>query len=184
MSQIIEQTKTKMNAAIDHLKEELRGLRTGRANPGMVETIPIEIYGSTMRLKELASINAPEPRMLVISPFDPSNKDLIRKWIEQANKGFNPVVDGNVIRIKIPQMDDNARKEMVKLCHKRGEETKVRVREARREGNETARKQKNEEMLGEDDVKRLEKQIQDLTDKYCKETDDLTSKKEKEISAV
>ena len=184
MSQVIDQTKAKMKAAIDHFMEELRGIRTGRANPGMVEGVPVEIYGSQMRLKELASINAPEARMLVVAPFDPSNKDLIRKAIEKANLGFNPVVDGHIIRIKIPQMDESARKEMIKLTDKRCEETKVRIREARREGNEHTRKQKANGDIGEDEVKRSEKEIQKLTDQFCKDADDLAVKKAKEISAL
>jgi ribosome recycling factor len=184
MSKILDQVKTKMQAAIEHFKEELRSIRTGRANPGMVEGVQVDVYGNQMRIKEIATINSPEPRMIVITPFDPNNKGSISKAIEKANLGFNPMVDGNIVRIKIPPMDDNMRKEMIKLCHKRNEDTKVRIREGRREGNDTARKQKGEGELSEDDVKRLEKQIQELTDKFCKESDDLCHKKEKEISAV
>ncbi len=184
MSQILDQTKAKMNAAIEHLKEELRGIRTGRANPGMVEGVQVEVYGSMMRLKEIASINAPEPRQIVISPFDPSNKDAIRKAIEKANLGFNPMVDGHIVRIKIPPMDDAMRKDMVKLCQKRQEETKVRIREARREGNDSAKKQKGDGILGEDDVNRISKQVQELTDKSCKEAEDLCAKKEREIAVI
>lgn len=184
MSKIIDLAKTKMTAAIEHYKEELRGIRTGKANPGMVENVPVEIYGGTMRVKELGSIATPEPRQIVISPFDPTTKGTISKAIEKANLGFNPAVDGNVIRINIPQMDENMRKEMVKLCHKRREDTKVRIREARREANEIARTGKTNGTLAEDEVNRLEKQIQKLTDDYCKESDDLADKKEKEIAAI
>lgn len=184
MSKIIDQAKAKMNQAIDHYKEELRGIRTGKANPGMVENVPVEVYGSQMRIKELASITTPEPRQIIISPFDLATKGSISKAIEKANLGFNPAIDGNVIRINIPQMDENMRKEMVKLTHKRREDTKVRVREARREANDTARHEKSAGTMSEDEVKRLEKQIQDLTDKFCKEADDLSDKKEKEISAI
>ena len=114
-----EQTKAKMLAALEHLKAELKSIRTGRANPGMVEGVIVEVYGSPMRLKEIASVNAPESRMLLITPFDSKLASTIGKAIEKANLGLMPIVDGNMVRIKIPQMDENMRKEMVKLCHKR-----------------------------------------------------------------
>lgn len=184
MSPILEQTRSKMAAAIEHFKEELKGIRTGKANPGLVDGVTVDAYGSPMRIKELASITSPELRQLLITPFDANLKGAIGKAIEKANLGFMPIVDGNVIRIKIPPMDESIRKEMIKLCHKRCEETKVSVRNIRRDGNESGRRKKADGTASEDEVKRLEKQIQDLTDKFCKEADDLAAKKEKEISAV
>lgn len=181
---IPEQTKTKMVAALEHLKNELKSIRTGRANPGMVEGVIVEVYGSPMRLKDMASINAPESRMLLITPFDPKNAGTIGKAIEKANIGIMPIVDGNVVRIKIPQMDENMRKEMVKLCHKRLEEAKISIRNIRRDGNEAVRKQKAAGDIAEDIMKKSEKTIQDLTDKFCKEAEDLTEKKEKEVSSI
>lgn len=181
---LTEQTKAKMVAALEHLKTELKSIRTGRANPGMVEGVMVEVYGSPMRLKDMASINTPESRMLLITPFDPKNASTIGKAIEKANIGVMPIVDGNVVRIKIPQMDENMRKEMVKLCHKRLEEAKVSIRNIRREGNEAVRKQKASGDIPEDLMKKSEKNIQDLTDKYCKEAEELTEKKEKEISSI
>lgn len=181
---ILDQTKTKMNAVIEHLKEELKGIRTGRANSAMVDSVTVESYGANLRIKELASITVPEPRQLLITPFDANNKGPIAKAIEKANLGFMPNVDGNVIRIKIPDMDSNQRKEMINRCHKKREEAKVSIRNVRRDGNDAAKKQKGEGSLSEDEIKRLEKQIQDLTDKFCKEADVLSEKKEREISTI
>lgn len=178
---ILDQTKTKMAAAIEHHKEELKGIRTGRANPMMLDHVMVEVYGTLMRIRDIASISAPEPRQLLITPFDSTNKGFISKAIEKANLGFMPIIDGNIVRIKIPQMDESVRKEMIKLCHKRGEEAKVAIRNIRRDANETARHQKD---LSEDEQKRLEKHIQELTDKFCREVDDITAKKEKEVSTI
>lgn len=179
-----EQAKAKMLAALEHLKAELKTIRTGRANPAMVEGIIVEVYGSPMRLKDIASINAPEARMLVITPFDAKNAAAIGKAIEKANIGVNPIVDSNMVRIKIPQMDQNMRKEMVKLIHKRLEEAKVSIRNIRRDANEAVRKQKSAGEIAEDVMKKAEKNIQELTDKYCKEADDQAEKKEKEVSTI
>lgn len=181
---ILDQAKSKMAAAIEHLKTELKSIRTNRANPGMLDGVSVEIYGSTMRVKDVASINAPEARMLLITPFDPATTNAIGKSIEKANLGFMPIVDGNAIRIKIPPMDENARKEMVKQCHKRKEEAKISIRNIRRDCNEAAKKQKADGILTEDALKKLEKNIQDLTDKSCKEADDLAEKKEKEVTTI
>lgn len=181
---ILEQVKSKMLAALEHLKNELKNIRTGRANPSMLDNVTVEIYGSPMRIKDVASINAPEPRMLLITPFDKQNTGAIGNAIGNANLGLTPIVDGNVVRVKISQMDDSVRKEMVKLCHKRREEAKVSIRNIRRDGNEAARKLKADGNMAEDQMKKMEKNIQDQTDKYCKEADDIADKKEKEISTI
>jgi ribosome recycling factor len=181
---IQDQTKQKMAAAIEHLKSELKSIRTGRANPSMLDHVMVEVYGSPMRLKDVASVTAPEARQLLITPFDPSTNSAIGKGIEKANLGFQPIVDGNVVRIRIPPMDQNLRNSMVKECHKRREDAKVSIRNIRGEANKAVRKQKADGDATEDDVKRIEKQIQDLTDKFCKEADDLADKKEKEVTTI
>ncbi|MBA3816644.1 MAG: ribosome recycling factor [Parachlamydiaceae bacterium] len=181
---ILGQTKEKMLAALEHLKNELKSIRTGRANPSMLDSVFVEIYGALMRIKDAAAINAPEARQLLITPFDSQNTNAIGKAIEKANIGLMPIVDGNTVRLKIPQMDDNVRKEMIKLCHKRCEEAKVSIRNIRRDSNEHARKMKADGNLAEDQMKKLEKNIQDLTDKSCKEADDISAKKEKEVSTI
>lgn len=181
---ILDQTKTKMVAAIEHFKNDLKNIRTGRANPGMIEHVMVEVYGSSMRLKDVASITTPESRQLLITPFDPQNASMIGKSIEKANIGFMPIVDGNVVRIKIPPMTEELRKKMAKICHEEREKTKVSIRNIRRDANEAARKQKADGEIAEDMMKKLEKNIQELTDKFCKEADDLSEKKEKEISTI
>lgn len=181
---ILDQTKVKMTGALDHFKNELKNIRTGRANPGMVESVTVEVYGSPMRLKDIASISVPESRMLLITPFDPQNTNTIGKAIEKANLGFMPIVDANSIRIKIPAMTEEIRKKMAKMCHEEREKAKVSIRSIRREYNELVRKQKTDGDIAEDMMKKIEKGIQELTDKFCKEADELSEKKEKEISTI
>jgi len=175
-----KQTREKMSLALEHLKDELKGIRTGRANTSMLDNIFVEIYGSSMRIKDIASITAPEARQLLITPFDRQNTAAIGKAIEKANLGFTLIVDANCIRIKIASMDESTRKEMVKLCQKRCEEAKVSIRNIRREINDAVKKEK----LPEDVTKKEEKEVQELTDKFCKEAEDITSKKEKEIITI
>lgn len=181
---ILDQVKAKMLAALEHFKNDLKNIRTGRANPGLVEHVQVEIYGSAMRLKDVASISAPEARMLLITPFDPQNASTISKAIEKSNLGLNPMVDGHSVRIKIPPMTEEIRKKMAKICHDEREKAKISIRNIRRDANELARKQKADGDIAEDVLKKLEKSIQELTDKYCKEADDLSEKKEKELSQI
>lgn len=181
---LLEQTKAKMVVAIDHFKQELKNIRTGRANPAMVENVQVELYGTQMRIKELANITAPEARQLLITPFDPQTTNAIAKGIEKANLNIQPIVDGHIVRISIPPMDESMRKEMVKQGKKKAEDTKVVIREVRRKQNELVRKQKTDGDIPEDVMKKWEKTIQEYTDSYCKETDDLMVAKEKEIMTV
>jgi len=181
---IIDQTKEKMLTALDHLKHELKGIRTGHANPAILDGAVVEAYDTQMKIRDIASVTTPEPRQLLITPFDPNNSGPIGKAIEKANLGFMPIVEGNVVRINIPTMDEALRKEMIKLCNKRREDAKVSIRNVRRDSNEIARKQKSDGDIGEDEMKKYEKEIQDLTDKFCKEAVDLAANKEKEISTI
>lgn len=181
---IVADTKKKMSQALDHLKQELRALRTGRANPGMIEHVYVEVYGAQMRLPDIASISVPEARQLLITPFDNNNVHAISKGIEKANLNLQAIVDGNVVRIKIPPMDASVRQEIVKQGKKKTEDAKVGIRNIRREANDAVKKQKANGDITEDQVKKFEKQIQDLTDQSCKAADDQMSTKEKEILAV
>lgn len=180
----LKKAQEHMEAALEHLKTELKNIRTGRATPGMLDHVNVEVYGTQMRLRDVASVTAPEPRQLVITPFDVSNVHAIGKGIEKANLGYLPIIDGNAVRINIPQMDQEVRKEMVKVAHKRCEEAKVAVRHVRREIIEEVRKQKSSGEITEDDLKRLEKSVQDLTDKFCHKADEATHVKEKEIMTI
>lgn len=181
---VLDDAKNKMNHALDYLKAELKNIRSGRANPGMLEGVQVEVYGTRMRLKELANISAPEPRQLLITPFDHSNLSAVRKGIEAANTGFQPILDGNVVRISVPPMDESQRVEMCKLCHKKREECKVSVRNVRRDCNEMVRKLESAGKLDKDTLAREEKEIQKLTDNFCKQADDLSMAKEKEIMTI
>ncbi len=181
---IRNEAKEKMGHAMDHFHEELKNIRTGRANPGLVENVPVEVYGTQMRLKELASINTPELRQILITPFDGKNTQAIGKAIELANLGINPIVDGNQIRLNIPAMDEALRKEMVKLVHKKLEECKVAIRNIRRELNDRVRKEKKDGELPEDQMKKAEHEIQEETDAFCKKADGVSVEKEKEIMTV
>ncbi|MEL7431986.1 MAG: ribosome recycling factor [Chlamydiota bacterium] len=181
---IEKETKHAMENALRHLKEELKNLRTARANPGMVDSVPVSVYGATMRLKDIANITTPEARQLLITPFDQSNVTAISKGIEQANLGLLPAVDGNAIRIQVPPMDTSTRKEIVKQCKRKGEEGKIAVREIRRKQNELVRKKKSEGELTEDVQKKSEKKIQELTDQFCSDIDQACAAKEKEILEI
>lgn len=180
----LEMAKTKMSAAMEHFKNELKGIRTGRANPAILDGVMVDQYGTPTRLKSMANVTAPEARMLLITPFDSKNAATICKAIEKANLNLQPMVDGNVVRIRIAPMDASARQEMVKLCKKRCEEAKVSIRNVRRECNEHVKKQKTAGDIAEDLMKKLEKQIQELTDKFCKEADETALAKEKDILEI
>ncbi len=182
--QVTDETKSKMDTAINHFKQELSNIRTGRANPGILETVKVDVYGSQMRLKDIATLAAPEARTITVTPFDNSSLDAIRKGIEEANLGFNPVADGHLIRINIPPMDENARQEMAKLIKKRCEEAKVSIRQARGDGMKSLKKLKGDSEITEDEQKREEKNIQKNTDDSCKLADDLAIEKEKEVMTV
>lgn len=181
---LLDDTKAKMLTALEHLKNDLKNIRTGRASPGMVDHVTVEVYGSPMRIKDVASVSAPETRMLLITPFDPQTTNAIGKAIEKANLGVMPIVEANVIRIKIPPMTEEIRKKMAKMCGEEKEKTKISIRNIRRDANETARKQKADGIIPEDLMKKWEKSIQELTDKYCREADEIAEKKEKEISTI
>lgn len=185
MAQVTKSSvEKKMQEALEHLRKELNNIRTGRANPHLLDNVAVNVYGAEMRIRDLASVTAPEARQLLITPYDNNNTGNISKAIEKANLNLQPVVDGNIIRITIPPMDEAQRKEKVKLAKKKGEEGKVSIRNVRRDSNDTIRKQKNEGDLSEDIMKRTEKDIQELTDQFCKKIDDLIHEKEKDILTI
>jgi ribosome recycling factor len=184
MNPITEQTKSKMQAALEHFKNELKNLRTNRANPAILDGVTVEAYGEQMRIKELANVTTPEPRQLLISPFDPQTSSSIARGIEKANLNLQPIIEGHTIRIHIPPMDESMRKQIAKQGKQKAEDSKIAIRDIRRKINELIRKQKADGILTEDAVKKEEKAVQDLTDKSCKEVDDLFAAKEREIMTV
>lgn len=184
MVDINNETKKKMSLALEHFKQELRSLRTGRANPGMVDHVSVEVYGSYMRITDMASISVPEARQILITPFDANNVHAIAKGIEKANLNLQPIVDGNVVRIKVPAMDAAVRQDIVKQAKKKCEDCKVTIRNIRREANDQAKKLKTSGDLTEDGLKKIEKNVQELTDQSCKTADEMAGAKEKEILAI
>ncbi len=176
-----EETEKRMKTALDYLDNELKNIRTGRANPAMVENVKVEVYGTQMRLMDIATISSPEPMQILIAPFDVQNTAAIGKGIEKANIGFNSIVEGNVVRINIPPMDGQMREKMKKLVHELCEQTKIKVRQARKEANDAIKANKD---FSEDERKSQEKVIQELTDKYCDIADKHAEKKEGEISNI
>lgn len=180
---VTDESKSKMRATVDHFKQELKGLRSNRANSAMVENVMVDVYGASMRIKELANINIPEPRQILIAPFDPQTAAAIAKGIEKANLNIQPIVEGHQIRINIPPMDESMRKEIAKQAKKKAEDAKIVIRDIRRKSNEQIRKLKGSDMT-EDEMKKAEKTIQEQTDQFCKEIDDLCTQKEREIMTV
>ncbi|MBI5274165.1 MAG: ribosome recycling factor [Chlamydiales bacterium] len=180
----VKDAKQKMDVTIDHFKKELRNLRTGRANPSMLDDIKVEVYGSEMNIKSLGTVNVAEARQLVVTPFDPSTSGAIAKAIDASPLNVRASVEGGVIRIPVPSLTQEVRKEIVKHGKKKAEDAKVTIREIRRKANDVLKKQKTDGDITEDDLKRSEKQVQDFTDQHCKMIDDLFAEKEKEILSV
>lgn len=174
--------KIKKSEAV--LKEDLATVRAGRANAALVDKVQVEYYGTPTPLKALANISVPEPRTLLVSPFDPKSIPEIEKAINAANIGINPVNDGKVIRLQIPQVTEERRKELTKTVKKMGEDTKVAVRNLRRDANDKVKKLEKAGDYTEDDAKKTLDDIQKLTDKSVKEIDEIVANKEKEIMEV
>lgn len=173
-----------MEKALDFMRHEFSSVRTGKASPALVEGIDVEAYGSTMKLKQLALITSPEPRLLVIQPFDLANAKPIEKAINESKIGITPAVDGKLIRLPIPELSEERRKDLVKTIKSMAEETRVRIRAARRHGMDAAKKMQKEGGITEDDLKSAEAQIQKLTDKYVGDVDTQVASKEADIMRV
>lgn len=174
----------KMAKSLAFLKEELNTVRAGRANAALLDKVMVDYYGSPTPLKNLSNISVPDPRTLMIAPFDPKSISEIEKAINIANLGINPSNDGKAIRLVIPQVTEERRKELTKIVKKMGEEAKVAVRNLRRDANEDLKKQQKSGELTEDDLKQEMDSVQKKTDKGIKDIDDIVSAKEKEIMEV
>jgi len=179
----LEMAEESMVASINHLEKELHKIRAGKANPAILDGITIDNYGSSMPLNQVASINTPDPRTLVIQPWDKSNMALIEKEIINSNIGLNPQNDGTLIRLNIPVLTEERRFELVKKAKNESEEAKVGVRNARKNANQEAQ-QLEKDGLSEDETKRLIDKIQDLTDKYSKSIEEKCQEKERDIITV
>lgn len=183
IDEILLETEEKMLKTEEHLVQQFAGVRTGKASPALIENVHVEAYGSHMRLKELATITAPESRMLMVQPFDISNTKAIEKAIQSANLGLNPATQGKFIRIVLPDLSTERRQEFVKLCKKITEEGRVAIRNERRQAMDLLKKAKNDG-TSEDEVKGAEEEVQKLTDSYIKKLEEHLVHKEKEILTV
>ena len=175
---------SKMLKTIDVVKANFASVRAGRANAGVLDRIMVEYYGTPTPLNQVAAISAPDPRTLTIQPWDATLMRAIEKAIQTSDLGINPQNDGRVIRLAFPQLTEERRNELTKQVHKYGEDGKVANRNIRREAMDAFKKAEKKSEITEDDLKKLEKELQDITDKRCKELDELTAKKEKELMAV
>ena len=171
----------RMNGAIDHLKHELAGVRTGRATAGILDPVHVEAYGSRMPLNQLASLSIPEPTMIVAQPFDPSQLGAIEKAIRASDLGLNPSNDGKVVCIPIPALTEERRKELSRHVHKMSEEGRNAVRLVRRDANERLKKLLKDHKISEDDERKGLDEVQKITDNHIKSIDDLQKKKDQEL---
>lgn len=184
VKEIIKNLDDKMKKTISVLKKELTSMKAGKANPSMLDRIQLEYYGAQTPLNQLANISTPEPRVLLIQPWDKASIGAIEKAILVSDLGLNPSNDGNVIRLLIPELTEETRKDLCKKIKKTGEETKVALRSIRREANEKIKALKKDNDITEDEMQKSEKDVQKFTDEFVKEVDKLVSDKEKEVMAV
>lgn len=174
----------KMDKTIESLKKELGSIRTGRASLSIFDGLMVDYFGTPTPLTHVATLSVPESRLITIQPWDPKVISEIEKAIQKSDLGLNPGNDGKVIRVAIPTLTEERRKEIVKVVHKRGEEAKISLRSIRRDGNEEMKKIEKEEHLSEDETKRAVEEIQKLTDSYINKIDETVAHKEKEVMEV
>lgn len=180
----LKETKQRMEDAIEALRREFSTVRTGKATPSLLDTVRVDAYGSKLPLNQVATVSAPEPGLLVVQPFDRSLIQAIEKGILSGDLGLNPANDGSVIRVPIPPLNEERRKEFVKVLHRMAEECRVSVRHSRREGNDQVKARLKENEFSEDEGRRQMDEIQRLTDEHTKRVDELLAAKEKEVLAV
>jgi ribosome recycling factor len=181
---ILLEAEMSMEKSVDYMVHEFAAVRTGKASPGLVENVDVHAYGSTMKLKQLALITTPEARLLVVQPFDASTVQDIERALKESKIGITPAVDGKIIRLPIPELSEERRKELVRSLHKMAEEARVRVRANRRTALDEAKKLKTTGALTEDGFRDAEDEVQKLTDRFVKSVDDHLKHKESEILKV
>jgi len=180
----IEDVESRMQKSIGNLQKEFAAIRTGRANPAMFDGVKVDVYGSEMPLNQVATISVPEPRLVVVQPWDKSNLGNIEKAILKSELSLNPSNDGNLIRIQIPDLTEERRKEYVKLAKSKAEECRVSIRNIRRDGNDMMKTLEKDKEISEDDSKTGQANIQKKTDKYIDDVQAMTDNKEKEILSL
>jgi ribosome recycling factor len=171
----------RMQGAVDSLKHDLGGLRTGRANVALLDPVQVEVYGTMMPLNQVATVSAPEPRMLSVQVWDKANVTAVEKGISHAGLGLNPSVDGQTLRLPIPDLTEERRRELAKLAGQYAEKARIAIRNVRRDGMEALKEDEKKKEISEDEHKRLGDEVQKLTDEYVKHADEAAAHKEKEI---
>ena len=180
----LQKARQRMDGAIEALRREFAGVRTGKASPALLDTIRVEAYGSMVPLNQVGTVSAPEARMLTVQPWDKGLMKATEKALRESDLGLNPSNDGQIIRIPIPPLTEERRKEYVKLLHKLTEEARVAVRNVRRDANDEVKHRQKDEGLSEDDVRREQAEVQKLTDQYIAKIEELMKHKEAEIMEV
>ncbi|MEO1206210.1 MAG: ribosome recycling factor [Pseudomonadota bacterium] len=176
--------KESMASSLEALKREFAGLRTGRASSHLLDPLQVTVYGSKMPINQVASVSTPEPRTISVQVWDKTNVAAVEKSIRESNLGLNPVIDGTLIRLPIPALTADRRKELVKIAQKYAEQSKVSVRNVRREGMDQLKKLEKDNQISQDEHRVLSGEVQELTDKYIKDVEELLSTKETEIQTV
>jgi ribosome recycling factor len=184
INELLQELRERMNKSVEALQDDLMGIRTGRASPALVEKLPVEYYGTLTPLNQMASIAAPEPRLLVIKPWDPSALSDIERAILKSDLGLTPMNDGKLIRLNVPRLTEERRREMVKLVSRRVEEGRVAIRNLRRDALQDLKEFEKEKMISEDDFFRGKDDVQDLTDEFIKEIDEIGKRKEEELMEI
>ncbi len=182
--EVVDAAKDKMQKTVHVFQAELRAIRAGRANPQLLERVMVDYYGTATPLTQMGNVSAPEPRMLLVSVWDQSALTLVEKAIQKSDLGMNPSNDGKVIRLIVPELTEERRKELTKVVAKTAEEAKVAIRAIRRDAMEHVKKQQKDSVITEDDLKVAEKKIQEATDGHVKTIDELAAAKDKEIMEV
>ena len=179
--QLVSETEAKMKKAIEILKDELKAVRSGRAATGLVENIKADFYGTPTPLKQMATLATPQVDMIVIKPFDPASIKNIEKAIKASDLSIAPIVDGKIIRLNIPPLSEERRRQLVQQARQTGEQTKVGIRNIRRDANKHLEKQQKDKIITEDDLEKGKKQVDDITKKYTEKVDELIKQKSDEI---
>ena len=180
----LQKTRQRMEGAIEAVRREFAGVRTGKSSPSLLDVVRVEAYGSMMPLNQVGTVSAPEPRMLTVAPWDKTLIKAIEKAIRDSDLGLNPSNDGQVIRVPVPPLTEERRREYVRVLHKMAEEGRVAVRQARKDANDEVKHRQKDEGLSEDDVRREQSEVQKLTDQFIAKIEELLKHKEAEVMEV
>ncbi|MBB4635775.1 ribosome recycling factor [Longimicrobium terrae] len=180
----LQKARQRMESAIEALRRDFQSVRTGKANPALLDSVRVEAYGNLMPLNQVGTVSAPEPRMLTIQPWDKTQIKAIEKALRESDLGLNPSNDGNLVRIPIPALTEDRRREFVKMLHKMAEEARVAVRQVRKDANDEVKARQKDDGLSEDDIRREQGDVQKLTDQYVAKVEEMVKAKEAEVMEV